>query len=161
MWILYFFIGLGIIGSFLPDTETNNNQINLESNDISKSNENYAEEMIILMDDVSEVVNKYTSTSRKVGEGTISPSQSIELYEIYKVQFQEIENKMNLLVPDKGFESIHQHNLNAINLFIEASDLVIKGVSEDDVSMIYEASDKIAEASTEISTATELINAKS
>ena len=152
-------IGLFILSSvFLTITE-----VAEEINDGSANvvNQDYSESMSDLSLDLKEIMQKYSSTSYKVGEGIITPTQSIELYEIYKNQLQEIKNKMNLLVPDAGYESIHQHNLNAVNLLIEACDLVIKGLNENNVALIYDATDNINEATTEISTAIELINSKS
>jgi len=131
-----------------------------ETSNQNESEYNYIKSMQKINLEMKEIMFRFSSTSAKVGNEEISLNQSIELYEIYRGQFQEVKTKMASLIPDQGFEKIHQHNLNAINLLIDSCDLTIQGIKQSNPSLINLASAKIKEANTEISTMTELINSK-
>ena len=148
-WVITLFIFVGIIILFT-----------LLSIPYSNTKESYLNSMSDLNGEMGDTLQKLSSTTNKIGDGEITPEQSIELYEIYKSQLQEVKNKMDLLIPYEGFESMHQHHLNGINLYIESCDLTIKGLNENNASILDEASSKVMEGTTEISTAIELIISK-
>jgi uncharacterized protein YxeA len=117
----------------------------------------YLLQMKDLGEETGEVIKEYSLTSKKLSNHTITSSQAIENYKTYKEQFQNIRNEMGSLSPTEDFEEAHQHYLDALDLLIEACDLVIKGAEETSISDLYKAIDKLNKATTEIETFTELV----
>lgn len=121
----------------------------------------YLLQMQDLNEETKEVITEYFLTSKEFSNHTITSSQAIENYKTYREQFQNIRNEMGSSNPTENFEEAHQHYLNALDLLIEACNLVIKGIEETSISDLYKAIDKLNKATTEIKTFTELVKQNS
>ena len=100
-----------------------------------------------------------TSTSIKSSQGDISMSQALELFIIYESQMEEYVRELNSLQAPSRYSPIHIHYKKAFSLSREAMELMVIGIKNEDADIMFQAVDKLNEGTTEINTATELMNA--
>ncbi|GEM_PF-7081779 len=165
--IIGIFLLLILIGIFVPNNQPstdgiqnnavdNKNQNNIDNTKIN-SEADYLEFLSTQTNRITLILNGASSTSTKASYGDISFDQASDLFKTYKTEFEKVRTNLVNYEPPEKYKDIHTRYIKAINLFIEAMDLASQGASQNNADLINQGAQKLTEASTEISTMTELI----
>jgi len=167
MIVFYVFVGLMIIGTLLPDSNnsnssnTNTQNSNFPNQEIPNQVEDleqvYVNEFLTINSKATKTTQNIVSTSEKASNFEISFSQAAELYRIYEFQFQGYLDELNSMNVPSKYSAVHNRYKNGISLFTEAMDLAATGAETINADLILQATEKIQEGTTEITTATEIM----
>ena len=150
---LIFFIGL------IVDSGTR--QIEEQARDIQQETDPeqvYINEILAIIAKVTQTNKNFVSTSEKAGNGEISFFQASELYKIHESQFKGYLNELNSMNVPTKYSTVHVRFTKGISLFTEAMGLAKIGAETVDADLLFQAAETIQEGTTEINTATEILN---